>query len=973
MDRFSGFLNNAALMLILCVIYDTFSIYSISNKRMRDGLTGLLVGLISIAVMLSPWSLQPGVFFDTRWVLISLCGLFFGLIPTTVAVIIAGAFRLYQGGAGGIAGTLVIVVTACVGLIWKYWKDKHGKPLNWMQLYTFGVVVQLAMLSCMFFMPADLRLPILKKIILPILLIYPVLTTIIGLILKKQEDRRATDKALVYSTSLATAALESTPDGVLIVDSEGKITRWNQKYIDLWQVPAELLKPPFEEAPVLTHIVAQMDSPEKFLAKVTELYKRPEESSADTLYLADGRIFDRYSQPQKIGDEIVGRFWSFRDITERKKDEDNLRETNAYLDNLFDYANAPIIVWDIRFKITRFNKAFETLTGRIPDEVIGCDISMLFPAFQIDNPMALIKETLSGDRWEGVEIPILHLNGTVSIVLWNSATIYAIDGTTPVSIIAQGQDITERKLAEIELSQQKALFEAIFKCIPDAIVYTKVDREVVGVNPAFTSVFGFAIDELAGKKTSFFYESLEEYERQGRIRFNLTAAEHSLPYEVCYRKKDGSIFPGETLGTVITSANDTIMGYIGVIRDITERKRAEDERTNLERQILHTQKLESLGVLAGGIAHDFNNILTAVIGNADLALMRINPESPAVDNLHNIEKAAARAADLAKQMLAYSGKGKFVISNHDINGLLEEMLHILQVSISKKAVLRLNRTRPLPSVEADATQIRQIIMNLVINASEAVGDKSGVIAITTGCMDCDSNYLKDVWLDENIGNGLYVFIEIADTGCGMDKETMAKLFDPFFTTKFTGRGLGMAAVLGIIRGHKGAIKVYSEPGKGSTFKILLPASGKPAEIFNIDTRNDNWKGSGTVLLVDDEETIRGIGVEMLKELGFNVVTANDGREAIQAYKARIDISFVILDLTMPHMDGEQCFRELRMLNPEVKVIMSSGFSELEVTQKFVGKGLAGFIQKPYKFSVLREGVMALYPVNKSPNERDILE
>ncbi len=834
MESLTGFLNNATLMIVLCVIYDIFRIYAISNKNLKDSLTGVLVGLICIAVMLTPWSLQPGVFFDTRWVLLSLCGLYFGLIPTLIAVVIAGVFRLYQGGPGGIVGTVVIVVTALVGVAWKYWKDRCNKPLTWIHLYVFGVAVQLAMLSCMFLMPANIRGSIFKNIALPILLIYPVLTTIIGLILRRQEERRSADKALTYSTSLATAALESTPDGVMIVDCEGKIARWNQKYVDLWHVPVELLKPPFEVAPLLAHIVAQMANPEEYLAKTNELHNHPEESSTDTLYLADGRVFDRYSQPQKIGNEIVGRFWSFRDIT-------------------------------------------------------------------------------------------------------------------------------ERKLAENELAQQKALFEAIVNCIPDAIVYANVDREVVRINPAFSSIFGFTIDELEGKKTSFFYESLEEYERQGMLRFNLTTVERALPYEVSYRKKGGPIFPGETLGTVVKGVDGSKMGYIGVIRDITERKQAEREKQKLELQFQHTQKLESLGVLAGGIAHDFNNILASIIGNADLALMRINPESAAIDNLHNIEIASARAADLAKQMLAYSGKGRFTISNHDINGLLEEMLHILQVSISKKAVLRLNLTRPLPSIEADATQIRQIIMNLVINASEAIGDKSGVIAITTGCMDCDRSYLKDVWLDENLIDGLYVFIEITDTGCGMDKEILAKLFDPFFTTKFTGRGLGMAAVLGIVRGHKGAVKVYSEPGKGSTFKILLPASCKPAEIFNLGPQNDHWRGSGTVLLVDDEETIRGVGAEMLKELGFNVVTANDGREAIEVYKARTDISFVILDLTMPHMDGEQCFRELRLLNPDVKVILSSGFSELEVTQKFVGKGLAGFIQKPYKLSVLCEGVMEMVP------------
>ena len=411
-------------------------------------------------------------------------------------------------------------------------------------------------------------------------------------------------------------------------------------------------------------------------------------------------------------------------------------------------------------------------------------------------------------------------------------------------------------------------------------------------------------------------------------------------------------------------AEAALKSMVGQLEEwVKERNRVlalqHEELRQSEQQLLHAQKLESLGVLAGGIAHDFNNILMTIIGNVDLALMRINKESPAVDNLHRIELAAARAADLAKQMLAYSGKGKFVVENIDLNILLEEMLHMLEVSISKKAALRINPYPHLPHVEADATQIRQIIMNLVINSSEAIGDTSGVITITTGCIDCDRSYLKDVWLDENLTDGLYVFLEVADTGCGMDKEVMGKLFDPFFTTKFTGRGLGMAAVLGIVRGHKGAIKVNSEAGTGTTFKILLPASGKPAEICNNDLHIDDWQGSGTVLLVDDEETVRGIGSDMLKELGFSVLTAADGLEALEMFKYRDDISFVILDLTMPHMDGEECYRELRKLKPDVKVIMSSGFSELEVTQKFIGKELAGFIQKPYRLNILKEAIRGM--------------
>ena len=515
------------------------------------------------------------------------------------------------------------------------------------------------------------------------------------------------------------------------------------------------------------------------------------------------------------------------------------------------------------------------------------------------------------------------------------------------------KEIGERIKSEQAAVSSELRFRELFQNVADPIYITDMGGRILVANDQASRELGYSNDELQDL-TLMDVDTVFTDPDLIAGHFREMSETVTVSFETTHKRKDGTQFPVEVHARWIDFGGQP--SVMGVARNISERKRAEEERQNMEKQLLHAQKLESLGVLAGGIAHDFNNILMAIMGNADLALMRLNKESPAVDNLHRIEQSAARAADLAKQMLAYSGKGKFMVENIDLNHLLEDMLHMLEVSISKKAVLRFNLHQPLPQVEADATQMRQIVMNLVINASEAIGDTSGVIAITTGCMDCDRSYLKDVWLDENITEGLYVYLEIADTGCGMDTETMAKLFDPFFTTKFTGRGLGMAAVLGIVRGHRGAIKVYSELGKGTSFKVLLPASGRPAEIFNGEAHKVEWRGSGTVLLVDDEETVRGIGVEMLKELGFTTITANDGREALELYKSTSAITFVIMDLTMPHMDGEQCFRELRQLDPNVQVIMSSGYNELEVTQKFVGKGLAGFVQKPYKLSVLRDAV-----------------
>ncbi len=508
--------------------------------------------------------------------------------------------------------------------------------------------------------------------------------------------------------------------------------------------------------------------------------------------------------------------------------------------------------------------------------------------------------------------------------------------------------------SDITNSDEK--FRLIVEAAHSGIFICDLRGGITYANRRLAEMLGFRTEELAGSNYRDVVHPDDLRESDNNLLGLLSGTVSNVSGEYRYVRRDKTIFWGDLAASRIDDESGSLKGLVGVISDITGRKHAEEERLKQEQQALYAQKLESLGVLAGGIAHDFNNILMAIIGNADLALMQISAESPAIENLHRIEQAAARAADLAKQMLAYSGKGKNVVENIDLNILLGEMLHTLETSISRTAVLRLDQHQPLPPVEADAAQIRQIIMNLVTNASEAIGDKSGVIAITTGCMNCDRNNLNDVWLGENLTDGPYVYLEIADNGCGMYKETMAKLFDPFYTTKFTGRGLGMAAVLGIVKGHNGAIKVISDPGRGTTFTILLPASGRPAGLLAGDHDNDRLQGAGTVLLVDDEEMIRIIGTEMLEKLGFKVITADDGREALEIFKSINDIAFVILDLTMTNMDGVQCFRELRQLNPTVKVIISSGYNKQDVVQKFIGKGLAGFLQKPYRLPALKEAI-----------------
>lgn len=399
--------------------------------------------------------------------------------------------------------------------------------------------------------------------------------------------------------------------------------------------------------------------------------------------------------------------------------------------------------------------------------------------------------------------------------------------------------------------------------------------------------------------------------------------------------------------------------------DVTEVRRAAEHRVELERQIQHAQKLESLGVLSGGIAHDFNNLLMSVLGNTDLALDHIQEGHPARHNLHEVEKAARRGAELAGQMLAYSGRGNFIIEPIHLGSFLAEMAHLLDVTISKKTELKIDFPSDLPTFDGDPTQVRQVIMNLITNAAEALEDESGTIQLTAGVKECDRAFLntfKEPFqpaADAPLEEGRYVYFEVVDDGCGMDEATSAKIFEPFFTTKFTGRGLGMSAVLGIVRGHNGMINLDCSPGKGCRFQVFFPASEssetKAVALHSTSQAPEDWRGHGTILIADDEDSVCTVGQEMLQHFGFKVLRASNGAEAIEVYQKHANsIDCVLLDLTMPELSGEEVFRKLRETYPEIRVILMSGYSIQEISKRFLHENLSGFLQKPFDLGSLRD-------------------
>ncbi|MGK7345516.1 MAG: PAS domain-containing hybrid sensor histidine kinase/response regulator [Candidatus Nitrospinota bacterium M3_3B_026] len=505
----------------------------------------------------------------------------------------------------------------------------------------------------------------------------------------------------------------------------------------------------------------------------------------------------------------------------------------------------------------------------------------------------------------------------------------------------------KRASVEEKLNQFKKTLDMTLDCV---FMFDPVSFRFFYVNQGAMDQVGYTRKELLSMTPLDIKPEYTKESFQDVIAPLLDGETPSVTVETVHRTKDGRLIPVEVFLQYVVLPGKTGR-FVAIVRDISERKRAEEA-------LRHTQKLESLGVLAGGIAHDFNNLLVGILGNANMALEDLPASSPARESVEDIITAARQAADLSKQMLAYSGKGKVVIKPFNIASIIKEMSHLLEISVSKNVSLKYNVERGLPAVEGDPSQIRQVIMNLIINASEAVGDADGEVKVTVASLEANDRRMKKFEKELGPKKGRYVLMEVADNGCGMDEETMEKIFDPFFTTKFTGRGLGLAAVSGIVRGHGGILKVRSREGRGTVFSAVFPAGGRlPAE------KKERQRGAvypangGTVLVVDDEETIRSVARKMLARAGFDVITASDGAEGVRIFRERPDeIDVALLDMTMPRMDGVTALMEMRRVRRDLRVVLSSGYTERDAASRFAGKGIVSFIQKPYTSDMLLEKI-----------------
>ncbi|MDQ6980577.1 MAG: MHYT domain-containing protein [Ghiorsea sp.] len=519
-------------------------------------------------------------------------------------------------------------------------------------------------------------------------------------------------------------------------------------------------------------------------------------------------------------------------------------------------------------------------------------------------------------------------------------------GVLIVSLMDETISSVKAKLLAEEHSKRLA---SVIEHADELVIVTDVEGVITYVNPAFESASGFSAEETIGETLALVLGDEEGLKKHQEILKELELGKPVLSI-LSNKAKNSNLYEVAQNAFPLYDNNDCINGFAIIQRDITLQKK-------VEKKLHHADRVSSLGVLAGGIAHDFNNILTAILGNASLAVKKVHADEPVYKHIDNIVQASHSAADLCRQMLAYSGKGKFVVEPINFSSLVRNMTKLIEVSIPKRVALHYEMPDKLSLIDADAAQLQQVVLNLLTNAAEAMDGKEGRITLVTGEMYADADYLLGAYGDAEKNEGDYVFLEVSDTGCGMSKEVQRQMFDPFFTTKFAGRGLGMSAMLGIVNGHQGALRVYSEEDKGTTFKLIFPVSSATEEkkIKPTEARLNN--ASGLVLVIDDEEFICETACAMLEDMGYSVVTALGGKQGVEVFKEHQDnIQFVLLDMTMPDMDGKECFRLLRVIKPDVQVILSSGYNEQEATSQFVGRGLAGFIQKPYSEHVLSEKV-----------------
>jgi PAS domain S-box-containing protein len=938
-----GLINNAALLLALCLLYDSLGVQIQNEKQnFHQVLTGFILSVIGIAIMLTPWDFGQGVLFDTRSVLLSISGLFFGAIPVILVMLITSAFRLLSGGSGAWVGVAVIVTSGGIGLACRYLCHKSKGYLSIGKLYLLGIITHFVMLAWMFLLPRETAISVLSKITLPVILIYPLVTVILGKLIINRDKHKNSEEALrkneekfrnIFQYHSAVKLLIDPDTGSILQANEaaGKFYGWS---------PSELKKMRIQDINTLLpeQIKKEMEKARSLNRTYFEFRHR----------LAGGSIrdVDVFSSRVEVdGKELLHSI--IHDVTERKKAEESLREREAFQTAMISASPMAIISYSPDGHVKTWNKAAESIFGWREEEVLGKFVPYM-PKNQHREFSKFLESIVEGNMLSQVEVTRQHKNGSLIDVSISTAPIHDKESSL-TAIMSVIEDVTQRKRAEAALVKSKERLNFALHMSKTGGWEMDLEDHTVYRTLEYDRIFGY--ESLLPSWTSKMFMDHVFPEDRLKVRNSFEKAittKTDWTFECRIQRMDGEIRWIWAAGCHIPDHKSQMKRMAGIVQDITDRKKAEEEKDKLNAQLIQAKKMESVGRLAGGVAHDFNNMLGVILGYTELAL-----EDPTLGDglradLEEIRASATRSADITRQLLAFSRQQTISPKQLDLNETVESMLKMLRRLIGEDIDLSWHPGLNLWPILMDPTQLDQVLVNLCVNARDAITNV-GRISIETDIKTFDKSYCKD---HAGFVPGDFVLLSISDDGCGMDKTIQERIFEPFFTTKEMGQGtgLGLATVYGIIKQNNGFINLYSEPNQGTIFRLYLPRyeealidQAKEKKVEMVDERGDE-----TILLVEDEEKILKMVTMMLERLGYKVLTANTPGDAIKLAIDHVgEIRLLMTDVVMPGMNGRELSEEIQTVSPEIRVLFMSGYTANVIANRGVLYDGVNFIQKPF--------------------------
>jgi PAS domain S-box-containing protein len=1059
-----GLVNNAALLLALGLLYEF-----IANRLLRDEhpilwqmTIAIVPGAIGIAIMLNPWEFGQGVVFDTRSVMLCLTGYILGALPAGLAMLMTAAFRLYQGGTGMWTGVAVIVTSGGIGLAWRYLRRNRKDDPTVLAFYFFGVVVHLAMLLWMLTLPGSVSRSVLSHISLPVMVIYPFTTAVLGKLMVNLKSRRTAEIDLREREQFLRTVLQTTVDGFCVLDIQGNFLEVNHAYctmtgfsrdeiigkkisdIDVDETPKDtairvarimtngseifetchcrkdgsifpvevsttflqnnggrficffrdqtervqrekrigLLGRILDTAPVLItihdaegriHYANQAsitfhgyDSETEFLSINLQEIDVPESQALQNermrSIIENGEARFEVRHHRKDGSsfplDILAKAieWDHHpailciaaDITQRKQAEAAISHSYDLMRYIIEHVKSAVAVHDRDLRYIYVSQRYLDEYHVKERNIIGKHHYDVFPDLP-EKWREVHRKALAGQVSSAERDDYLRDDGTIEWTRWECRPWYESDGSIG-GIIVYTEVITERVAAEEALRKSEESQRAMITASPLAIVSLTPDGYVLSWNAAAERIFGWKADEVIGKLLPIV--SGDQHEAFTAFRQRVMTGEILSQIELTRQRKDGNPVEISLSTAPLRDRECRITAIMATIEDITERKQAEKERDHLQAQLLQAQKMESVGRLAGGVAHDYNNMLSVILGYAELSLEKVSPQEELYSDLQEIQNAAKRSSEITRQLLAFSRQQTIAPKSLDLNDTVEGMIKMLLRLLGEDIHLVWNPGNAPCPVRMDPAQLDQILVNLCVNARDAISDV-GKINIETDIKTFDDTYCTD-----HVGflPGDYVMLSVSDDGCGMDGKTLDRLFEPFFTTKEIGKGtgLGLATVYGIVRQNNGFINVYSEPGQGTTFRIYLPRCVVDVDSIPVsNTAQADLQGNETILLVEDEPTILKLATLMLERLGYGVLTAGTPANAIALSQACSDrIHLLMTDVVMPGMNGRELAERLQTIHPDIKVLFMSGYTANVIAHRGVLYEGVNFIQKPFSMKEL---------------------